>query len=65
MTVQEYRQQILDILLTATDDKGQRRLSDKDAKLLAREFTDQELKDGMDYNTPESVAEMLLDAGLY
>lgn len=62
--VKSYRQKILEILLAAKDDKGNNRLTEKAAKDLAKEFTDQELIDGMDFNTPEEVAEILLDSGL-
>lgn len=62
--VDQYRQEILDILLQAKDDEGTPKLSENAARRLAKEFTDQELIDGMDYNTPEEVAEMLLDSGL-
>lgn len=62
--VKSYRQKILEILLAAKDDKGNSRLTEKTAKDLAKEFTDQELIDGMDFNTPEEVVEMLLDSGL-
>lgn len=62
--VKSYREKILNILLAARDDDGNPRLSEKAAKGLSKEFTDQELLDGMDYNTPEEVAEMLLDSGL-
>lgn len=62
--VNEYRQQILQILLSAKDDAGEPRLTEKHAHELAEEFSDQELIDGMDFNTPEEVAEMLLDSGL-
>ncbi len=62
--VKSYRQKILEILLAAKDEKGDNRLSEKAAKDLAKEFTDQELIEGMDFNTPEEVAEMLLDSGL-
>ncbi len=64
MEVNEYRSKILDLLLNARDDKGTPRLTEKEAKDLSNEFSDQELLDGMDFNTPEEVAEMLLDSGL-
>lgn len=51
-------------LLSAVDDDGRRRISDEEAAELAQEFTDEELAFGMDYNTPEEVADMLLDAGI-
>lgn len=62
--VDQYREKILEQLLAARDDKGELRLTEKAAKELSEEFSDQELLDGMDFNTPEEVAEMLLDAGL-
>lgn len=64
MEVEEYRQQILNLLLQAKDDKGDPRLTEKAAVALSKEFSDQELLDGMDFNTPEEVAQLLLDAGL-
>ena len=64
MEVEEYRNKILDILLNAKDDAGKARLTEKAAHDLAKEFSDQELLDGMDFNTPEEVAEMLLESGL-
>ena len=64
MEVNEYRSKILDLLLNARDDNGTPRLTEKEAKDLSNEFSDQELFDGMDFNTPEEVAEMLLDSGL-
>lgn len=62
--VDQYRQEILDLLLQAKDDAGNPKLSESTARRLSKEFTDQELIDGMGYNTPEEVAEMLLDSGL-
>lgn len=62
--VNQYRQKILDILLSARGDDGELRLTQKEAEDLSKEFTDQELIDGMDFNTPEEVAELLLDSGL-
>lgn len=64
MEVEEYRRQILNLLLQAKDDKGEPRLTEKAAVALSKEFSDQELLDGMDFNTPEEVAQLLLDAGL-
>lgn len=62
--VGQYRQAILEILLSARDEEGTPRLDEKKAKELSEEFSDQELIDGIDFNTPEEVAEMLLDSGL-
>ena len=62
--VTEYRNLVLKALLSAVDDDGRRRICDEEAAELAQEFTDEELAFGMDYNTPEEVADMLLDAGI-
>lgn len=64
MEVDEYRSKILELLLNAVDGDGKSRLTEKEAKELSNEFSDQELLDGMPFNTPEEVAEMLLDSGL-
>lgn len=63
--VKEYREKIFRLLLSArTADGDSPRLTELEAKRLANEFTDQELIDGMPFNTLEEVAEMLLDSGL-
>ncbi len=64
MEVDEYRSKILELLLNAVDGDGKPRFTEKEAKELSNEFSDQELLDGMPFNTPEEVAEMLLDSGL-
>lgn len=62
MTVDDYRKQILLALLQASGDDGQARLTEAQATKLAMEFTDAELIDGMAYNTPSEVADLLLEA---
>ena len=64
MKVEEYRNRILRILLNAKDDEGNTRLTEKAAHDLAEEFSDEELLDGMDFNSPEEVAEILLESGV-
>ncbi len=61
--INEYRNQILQALLSAVDGEG-RRVTDSEAAKLAKEFSDDELAFGMEYNTPEEVADMLIDAAL-
>ncbi len=63
-TVEEYRSLILQSLCAATKTDGTPRLTELQARKLAEEFSDEELIDGMDFNTPEEVAQMLLEAGL-
>ncbi|HBN47199.1 MAG TPA: hypothetical protein DD401_06290 [Prevotella sp.] len=62
--ITDYRNLILKALLAASDDDGRPRLTEEEAKRLSKEFSDEELAFGMDYNTPEEVADMLLDADL-
>lgn len=62
--VAAYRQEILDILLNTKDEEGNPRLTPKEAQYLAKEFSDEELIDGMPWNTPQEVADMLLDSGI-
>lgn len=62
--VKAFRQKILDILLSEKDGDGNQRLPEAVAISLANELSDQELLDGMDFNTPEEVAELLLESGL-
>ncbi|EGN57296.1 hypothetical protein PRBRB14_23470 [Hallella multisaccharivorax DSM 17128] len=64
MNIDQYRNKILEILLKAQDSNGNNRLTEQEAQSLANEFSDQELMDGMDFNTPEEVADMLLESGL-
>ncbi len=62
--INKYRKQILKALCAAADDDGRRRITDEEAARLSKVFSDDELAFGMDYNTPEEVADMLLDADL-
>lgn len=64
MNIDQYRNKILEILLKAQDSNGNNRLTEQEAQSLANEFSDRELMDGMDFNTPEEVADMLLESGL-
>lgn len=64
MNIDQYRNKILEILLKVQDSNGNNRLTEQEAQSLANEFSDQELMDGMDFNTPEEVANMLLESGL-
>lgn len=62
--VAEYRNEIVKSLLNARDADGNALLSEKQAMRLVGELSDGELEDGMMFNTPEEVAELLLDSGL-
>lgn len=62
--IDNYRQAILQALLDAKTADGSARLTAAQALRLSQEFTDEELRDGMPFNTPEEVAELLLESGL-
>lgn len=62
--LEEYRAAILRALTRAGDAAGAPKLTKAEAEALVAELTDSELSDGMPFNTPEEVAELLLDSGL-
>lgn len=61
MTVDEYRVAILDAMLQLKDNEGNARITEADAKDILKGFTDDELNDGILFNTPEEVAELLAE----
>ena len=61
MTVDEYRAAILDAMLQLKDNEGNARITEADAKDILKGFTDDELNDGIIFNTPEEVAELLAE----
>lgn len=61
MTVDEYRAAILDAMLKLKDNEGNARITEADAKDILKGFTDDELNDGILFNTPEEVAELLAE----
>ena len=61
MTVDEYRAAILDAMLQLKDNEGNARITEADAKDILKGFTDDELKDGILFNTPEEMAELLAE----
>ncbi len=62
--IDDYRAEILGFLRQALDKNGNPRLDEKRAVALSQELSDSELQEGMDFNTPEEVAELLLESGL-
>lgn len=61
MTVAEYRQAVLEAILQAKD-KDEAPLTDEEtAKSYLDSLSDDELEEGMLFNTPEEVAEMVLE----
>lgn len=63
MSIEEYRQEILSALLNVKNTKGEPRFDEASAKELLRQLSDEELEEGMLFNTPEDVAEVLSEVG--
>ena len=63
MSIEEYRQEILSILLNVKNKKDELRFDEASAKELLRQLSDEELEEGMLFNTPEDVAEVLSEVG--
>lgn len=61
MTVDEYRAAILDAMLQLKGNDGNARMTEAEAKDILKGFTDDELNDGILFNTPEEVAELLAE----
>lgn len=61
MNIEEYRAAILQCLLDAKDEDGQPVISEKEAREALNGFTDDELQDGILWNTPEDVADIILE----
>ncbi|MCR5077343.1 MAG: hypothetical protein K6A82_04800 [Prevotella sp.] len=63
MTTDEYRKQILALLLQKTNVKGEPRFDDAAANELLSQLSDDELEQGMPFNTPDDVADLLAEIG--
>ena len=61
MTIEEYRAAVLQALLDAKNEDGTPAISPKEAEETLLGFTDDELKDGILWNSPEDVAEIILE----
>lgn len=61
MTIEEYRAAILQALLDAKKEDGTPAIEEKEAKEILKGFTDDELQDGILWNTPEDVANIILE----
>ena len=62
MSIEEYRQEILTLLLAKTNSKGEPRFEEAAEELLDQ-LSDEELEEGILFNTPEDVAEILSEVG--
>ena len=63
MSIEEYRQEILTALLAKTNSKGEARFEEAAAKELLGQLSDEELEEGILFNTPEDVADVLSEIG--
>ena len=61
MTIEEYRAAILQALLDAKNEDGTSAITPKEAQEALHGFTDDELQDGILWNSPEDVAEIILE----
>lgn len=58
--IDEYREQVRQIMLKATKENGEPRLTEKEVKEILTSFSDEDLAFGMPFNTPEETASLLL-----
>ena len=63
MSIEEFRQEILSTLLAKTNTKGEPRFDEASAKELLNQLSDNELEEGILFNTPEDVADVLSEIG--
>lgn len=61
MTIEEYRAEVLQALLAAKNEDGTPTITPKEAQEALNGFTDDELQDGILWNTPEDVAGIILE----
>ena len=61
MTIEEYRAAILQALLDAKNEDGTSAITPKEAQEALNGFTNNELQDGILWNSPEDVAEIILE----
>ena len=63
MSIEEFRQEILSALLAKTNTKCEPRFDEASAKELLNQLSDNELEEGILFNTPEDVADVLSEIG--
>ena len=63
MTIDEYRKQILTSLLAKKNSKGELRFDELSAKELLNQLSDEELEEGILFNTPDDVADVISEIG--
>lgn len=61
MTIEEYRAEVLQALLEAKNEDGTPAITPKEAQEALNVFTDDELQDGILWNSPQDVADIILE----
>ena len=61
MTIEEYRAEVLQALLEAKNEDGTPAITPKEAQEALTGFTDDELQDGILWNSPQDVADIILE----
>ena len=61
MDIKEYRQAILEAVLAAKDENGEPKIDELEAREMLAELDDEELLEGMEFNTPQDVADIILE----
>ena len=61
MTIEEYRAEVLQALLEAKNEDGTPAITPKEAQEALNGFTDDELQDGILWNSPQDVADIILE----
>lgn len=62
--IDAYREEIVEALLQKANQDQPDAMTEDQAKALSQYLSDDELADGIDWNTPEDVADTLLESGL-
>lgn len=61
MDIKEYRQAILEAVLAVKDENGEPKIDELEAREMLEELYDEDLLEGMEFNTPQDVADIILE----
>lgn len=61
MTIEEFRIAIFQAMLAIKDKNGNQKIDEKEARELLQTFTDDDLEFGIQFDTPEEIASMLVN----
>lgn len=61
MTIEEFRIAIFQAMLAIKDNDGNQKIDEKEARELLQTFTDDDLEFGIQFDTPEEIASMLVN----